>query len=90
MAAAKQMVAGLKVDVATAAQDAKKMQKEEGIVLAYQTLVEQELAATKAAIARLIHANQAMAGQIAVLQREAVRRIDQRTRAMAQNGAGGQ
>ncbi len=90
LAGAKQMVEGLTHDVAVAQQDAQKMEKQRDVVVAYQKLIEQELEATRGAIARLIHANKAMAGQIAVLQREAVRRIDQRTRAMAQTGAGGQ
>ena len=42
----------------------------------------------QAAIARFIEKNQAMAGQIAKYQLEAAERIDQRTRAMAQSGAG--
>jgi hypothetical protein len=47
------------------------------------------LAAVRADIARLIETNKAMAGRIAKMQLEAVRRIDERTRAMAQSGAGG-
>ena len=37
----------------------------------------------------LVETNKAMAGRIAKMQLEAVRRIDERTRAMAQSGAGG-
>ena len=39
-------------------------------------------------IARLAETNRAMAGQIAKFQLEAAERIDQRTRVMAQSGAG--
>ncbi len=56
----------------------------------YHEALDKELAAVNAEIARLIETNKAMAGRIAKLQLEAARRIDERTRAMAQSGAGGQ
>ena len=48
--------------------------------------IEEKRAALQALAARLIETNQAMAGQIAKFQLEAARRIDARTRAMAQSG----
>jgi hypothetical protein len=59
------------------------------VVAKYHQEIERESAALRAEIARLTETNKAMAGRIAKMQLEAVRRIDERTRAMAQSGAGG-
>ena len=58
-------------------------------VAAYLKTLQQDLDAAKADIDQLLKNNQNMAEQMAKLQGEAARRIDQRTRAMAQSGAGG-
>jgi len=58
--------------------------------VALRKTLEDKVAAMKALVARMMENNKAMAGQIARLQWDAVRRIDQRTRAMAQStGIGG-
>ena len=90
LAIAKQQEEGVKTNVAAAKGDVEKRSHERDIVAAYRKIVEQELEAAKAAIADLVQANKAMAGHIATLQRESVRRIDERTRAMAQSRAGSQ
>lgn len=86
---AKQQEEAVKKDVELAKQELTKFARERDAVATYRTKVQEELEAAKAAITRLIESNKAMAGQIAKVQLEAARRIDQRTRAMAQSGAGG-
>ena len=50
--------------------------------------LQKKIAEAKAAITELIKNNKAMAGQIAKIQLDATRRIDERTRAMAQSANG--
>lgn len=84
-----QEVEVLKKDVEVAKQDKAKFERERDAVATYRTKIQQEVDAAKAAVTRLIESNKAMAGQIAKVQLEAARRIDERTRAMAQSGTGG-
>ncbi len=77
-----------KKDIAAVTEDLKTAGARRDIVLAHHQSLEKKLSAMQAYISKLIATNQAMAGQIAKFQLEAVRRIDQRTRAMAQSGAG--
>jgi hypothetical protein len=76
-----------KKDVAATAEDLKGAARQQEVVTDYNKKLEEKLAAIQAMVAQLIATNQAMAGQIAKFQLEAARRIDQRTRAMAQSGA---
>jgi len=89
LAKAKEVEEKAKQDVAATQEDAKKFGRERESVAAYLKTIQKEVDAAKAAVNELIQKNKAMAGQIAKLQLEAARRIDQRTRAMAQSGAGG-
>jgi hypothetical protein len=89
LAQAEQQEAAAKQDVAVAKEEVQKFSRQRDAVATYRKTLEQEVAAVKAAITELIENNKAKAGQIAKLQLEAARRIDQRTRAMAQSGAGG-
>jgi preprotein translocase subunit YajC len=57
-------------------------------VAAHLDKLRKKLAEAKAAAAELIKNNKAMAGQIAKIQLDATRRIDERTRAMAQSANG--
>lgn len=77
-----------KKEIAVLTEDLKTAGARSDIVLAHRQSLEKKLSAMQAYISKLIATNQAMAGQIAKFQLEAVRRIDQRTRAMAQSGAG--
>jgi len=77
-------------DVVASTKDVAKFARQREIVATHRKNIEEKLDAMRAAIARLIESNQAMAGQIAKMQLEAARRIDQRTRAMAQSGTGRQ
>jgi hypothetical protein len=79
-----------KKDIADSTSDLEKFSRERDVVAAYRDAIKESLASAEAAITRLIDTNKAMAGQIAKFQLEAARRIDQRTRAMAQSGAGRQ
>jgi hypothetical protein len=89
LALAKQQEEATKQDVAAAKEEVKKFSAERSAVATYRKTLEQELAAAKAGIDDLLKSNQKMAQQIAKLQWEAARRIDQRTRSMARSGAGG-
>jgi hypothetical protein len=75
--------------VAAAKEEATKEAAQRDAVAAYRNTVQQEFNAAKASIDELLKNNQTMAEQIAKLQLEAARRIDQRTRAMARSSAGG-
>ena len=57
-------------------------------VLAHRDAVQGKLAAIQAAVAETIKTAQAMAGEIARIQREATRIIDERSQAMAQASTG--
>ena len=89
LAAAKRQDEAIKVELAAVKEDRVKFTKERGAVVAYHEALDKEVAAVNAEVARLIETNKAMAGRIAKLQLEAARRIDERTRAMAQSAAGG-
>jgi hypothetical protein len=89
LAEAKQQEEAVKVDLAAAKEEVTKSRGQRDAVTAYYQALEKELAAVRADIARRIETNKAMAGRIAKMQLEAVRCIDERTRAMAQSGAGG-
>jgi hypothetical protein len=86
---AKQQEEAVQVTLAAAKEEVAKFRGQGGVVAAYHQMLEKELAAIRAENARLNETNKAMAGRIAKMQLEAVRRIDGRTRAMAQSGAGG-
>ncbi len=64
-------------------------QRELGAVGAHRKALESKLSAVTSAITGLIARNMATATQIAKIQLEAARRIDQRTRNVARNGADG-
>jgi hypothetical protein len=89
LAQAKQQEETVKVEVAAAKEEVAKQSGQRDVVAKYHQEIERESAALRAEIARLTETNKAMAGRIAKMQLEAVRRIDERTRAMAQSGAGG-
>jgi DNA-binding transcriptional MerR regulator len=76
-------------DVAAAKEDAKATVGQRDAVAAYLKTLQHDLDTAKADVDQLLKNNQNMAEQMAKLQGEAARRIDQRTRAMAQSGAGG-
>lgn len=86
---AKQQEVAVKQELAAAKKDVNKFTRERDVVDTYRKMLEQALGAVKATADRLIETNKAMAGQIAKLQLEAARRIDERTRAMALSGTGG-
>ena len=76
-------------DVATAKEDAKGAIRQRDAVAAYLKTLQHDLDTAKTDIDQLLKNNQNMAEQMAKLQGEAARRIDQRSCAMAQSGAGG-
>jgi hypothetical protein len=86
---AKQQEEAAKVELAAAKEEVVKYRGQSGVVAAHHQALEKELAAIRAENIRLNETNKAMAGRIAKMQLEAVRRIDERTRAMVQSGAGG-
>jgi hypothetical protein len=65
-----------------------KMVRQRDAVAAHLDKLQKKIAEAKAAITELIKNNKAMAGQIAKIQLDATRRIDERTRAMAQSANG--
>jgi hypothetical protein len=75
-------------EIAATKAEKEKMESQRDIVLAHRKKLEKGLSDMEAWIARLIETNQAMAGRMAKLQFEAAKRIDQRTREMAQTGTG--
>jgi hypothetical protein len=90
LAEAKLQKAAAKDAVATTTTELTKYTSEGKAVAALRKTLEDKVAAMKALVARMMENNKVMAGQIARLQWDAVRRIDQRTRAMAQStGTGG-
>ena len=58
--------------------------QEQKTVQTYREALEAKLAEVQKGVAELISSNRALAGEIAKIQLEAIRRIDQRTRSMAQ------
>ena len=75
-------------EIAATKADKEKMEQQRDIVAAHRKNLEKSLRDIEALIARYTEANQAMAGRIAKLQLEAAKRIDRRTREMAQSGTG--
>jgi hypothetical protein len=69
---------------------AAKFQRQRDAVLNYLEKLKEKFAAAKEAVEKTIQKNKAMAGQIAKIQLDATRRIDQRVRAMAQSASGEQ
>jgi len=65
-----------------------KIERERDAVAAHLKALEGKMDVMRATIAKIIKANQEMAGEIARIQLEATRRIDERTRRMAQAEAG--
>ena len=72
-------IEGLKKELAECA-------AERDAVAAYRKALEDKLSAVKADVEEMIKTNQALAGEIARIQLEATRRIDEQTRRMAQAG----
>jgi hypothetical protein len=64
------------------------MVRQRDAVAAHLEKLQKKIAEAKAVITELIKNNKAMAGQIAKIQLDATRRIDERTRAMAQSANG--
>jgi hypothetical protein len=75
--------------VALAQEEFQTSTRQRDAVSGYLEAVAKEYEAVKAAVQKLIEENRAKAGQIANQQWEASRRIDERTRVMAQSGTGG-
>jgi hypothetical protein len=75
-------------DVVRATEELKDREHERDAVAAYFNALNKATDDAQAAIVKLVNNNRVMAGQIAKYQLEAVKRIDQRTRAMAQSGTG--
>lgn len=69
--------------------DLAKIRAERDAVAAHRQRVEQKLGELKAAVEQMLEQNRTMAGQIARIQLEAARQIEQRARAMAQSGEEG-
>jgi DNA repair exonuclease SbcCD ATPase subunit len=65
-----------------------KIERQRDAVKAHLDKLKEKFAEAKSAVADLIKNNKAMAGQIAKIQLDATRRIDERTRAMAQSANG--
>lgn len=75
--------------IAAVQKELEQAKHEQEIVVAYCTKLKNEVNAVQAEVAKLFETNRAMAGQLHRLQWDALRRIDQRTRAMAQANGGG-
>ena len=88
LAEARDQEEACKRDIASTDAELKNMERVRDAVAALDAKLQKSLEAMQAWIDRLAATNQAMAGQIAKYQLEAARRIDQRTRVMAQSGAG--
>jgi molecular chaperone DnaK (HSP70) len=89
LAQAKEQDEAAKQDVAAATEEAKEFSRQRDAVAAYLKSVEKELDAAQADIEKRLKDNREMAENMAKLQLEAARAIDERTRSMAQSGAGG-
>jgi hypothetical protein len=77
-----------KRDIHTTEEDLKKMSHERDVVATLHANLQKSLETMQAWITRLEKKNREIAGQIAKYQLEAAQRIDERTRGMAQSGAG--
>jgi hypothetical protein len=82
---ARKQEAEAKKQVALAKADLEEANRQKEIVDSYCAKLEERVKTLHARVAELIKTNQAMADQIARFQLEAARRIDERTRAMAQS-----
>ncbi|MCE5303271.1 MAG: hypothetical protein LLF97_09210 [Planctomycetaceae bacterium] len=78
-----------RAELASAQKELQESVRQRDAVASYLKRLEGELTTVQTAVDELIKSNQAKAGQMAKLQLEAARRIDERTRAMARSGAGG-
>ncbi len=85
LALAKEQEEDARKEVALAGADLDEAKRQRDIVASYGAQLEARVKLLHEAVARLIKRNQAMADQIASCQLEAARRIDERTRAMAQS-----
>ncbi len=65
-----------------------KISSQRDAVKAYLDKLQEKIAEVKADVKKYIQENKAMAGQMAKLQLDATRRIDERTRSMAQSANG--
>ncbi|MEN6406677.1 MAG: hypothetical protein ABFC77_09410 [Thermoguttaceae bacterium] len=89
LAQAREQEKASRQELASVKEELQESVRQRDAVAAYLKQVERELTTVQAAVEELIKTNQAKAGQMAKLQLEAARRIDDRTRAMARSGAGG-
>jgi len=88
LAQAQQRIDQLNKEVADVKLELAAAEKSRDAVATHLRDVEKTVANLQGAIAKTQQANQAAAAEIAHIQREAARRIDERTRSMAQSGAG--
>ena len=89
LAQAEKQQKACEADVAGAKEELTKIAGERTLVVDLSKAIQQKLEEVQSGISKLLEKNQAMAGRIAKQQLEAARRIDQRTRAMAQSGTRG-
>jgi hypothetical protein len=85
LALAKEQEEDARKEVALAGAEKDEMNRQKDIVASYRAQLEARVKALDEVVARLIKNNQALADQIASCQLEAARRIDERTRTMAQS-----
>ncbi len=88
LAQAQQRIDQLNKEIAAVKLELAAAEKSRDAVAAHRQAVENKVAELQSAIAQTEKANRAAAAEIAQIQREAARRIDERTRSMAQSGAG--
>jgi len=80
---ARQQVELLQKDIASTKEELKAMQAERDLVAKHRAALEDKLAQVKDAVQKTDQANRAIASEIARLQLEAIRRIDERTSKIA-------
>lgn len=88
LALARDQEEACKRDIALTTKELNEMSRHRDIVGAHHEKLQTKVAAMQEAVERFITWNKAMAGQIAKLQLEAARRINERTRAMARSDSG--
>jgi chromosome segregation ATPase len=88
-AKAQQRIAELKKEIAEVTAELARATATRDAVLAHRNAVAAKLAEVQAAIDGTRESNRIAAAEIAVIQLEATKRIDERTRRMVQAGAGG-
>jgi len=89
VAAAGQLIEARQADVVELKKELVKYRRERDAAVAHHAALQRQVTAAEAAVEKMIVSNKAIAGRIAKIQLEAVRRIDQRTRRMAQGSAAG-